>query len=463
MTDSTAPERSRSLPPGPPYPRALQTLGWMRRPGPFLERCRERYGDTFTLRIAHEDCWIVLSDPDVVKEVFTGNPATLHAGEANAILRPLLGDQSVLLLDDEAHLVKRKLMLPSFHGERMERYGELMREIAEREIASWPRQQTLALLPQMQALTLEVIMRAVFGVDRGPRLDRLRALLRRLLDYTMDPRTLVPLVLLGPERLAFIPQLRRVFDQVDLALHEEIAQRRQEPGLAERDDVLSLLLEARYDDGTGMSDQELRDQLMTLLVAGHETTATALSWAIERLVRHPDKLQRLRDDVAAGSNEYVDAVAKETLRLRPVIPIVVRQLVEPMEIGGWALPAGIRVAPCIHLIHRRPDIYPEPARFRPERFLESPPGTYTWIPFGGGIRRCLGASFALFEMQVVLGAIVTHARLRAPVSAGERVRRRAITWTPSRGAEVLVEADDARAPNERTAATQPQAAEAVSA
>jgi len=435
----------------------------MRRPGPFLERCRERYGDTFTLRIAHEDCWIVLSDPDVVKEVFTGNPATLHAGEANAILRPLLGDQSVLLLDDEAHLVKRKLMLPSFHGERMERYGELMREIAEREIASWPRQQTLALLPQMQALTLEVIMRAVFGVDRGPRLDRLRALLRRLLDYTMDPRTLVPLVLLGPERLAFIPQLRRVFDQVDLALHEEIAQRRQEPGLAERDDVLSLLLEARYDDGTGMSDQELRDQLMTLLVAGHETTATALSWAIERLVRHPDKLQRLRDDVAAGSNEYVDAVAKETLRLRPVIPIVVRQLVEPMEIGGWALPAGIRVAPCIHLIHRRPDIYPEPARFRPERFLESPPGTYTWIPFGGGIRRCLGASFALFEMQVVLGAIVTHARLRAPVSAGERVRRRAITWTPSRGAEVLVEADDARAPNERTAATQPQAAEAVSA
>jgi cytochrome P450 len=438
-TDSSTTTPNASLPPGPDYPRALQTLGWMLRPGPFLERCRDRYGDIFTMKIAQEKTWVILGDPEHVKQVFTGSPAKLHAGEANEILRPLLGNRSVLVLDDEPHLTTRKLMLPSFHGERMQRYGELMRDVAEREIAGWPLGDPFPLVPRMQAVTLEVIMRAVFGVQRGPQMDQLREPLRQLLDDATTPRTLLPIVLLGPDRMHWLPWLRQGLERVHTALNDVIAQRRLEPDLQERDDVLSLLLQARYDDGSEMTDEELRDQLITLLIAGHETTATGLAWAVERLLRHPDKLERLRDEVAAGGDEYVDAVAKETLRLRPVIPIVVRQLVEPMEIGGWMLPAGIRVAPCIHLIHRRPDIYPEPARFRPERFLESPPGTYTWIPFGGGIRRCLGASFALFEMRVVLSAIVSRARLRAPTTPSEHVRRRVITWAPSRGGEVVVD------------------------
>jgi cytochrome P450 len=232
-----------------------------------------------------------------------------------------------------------------------------------------------------------------------------------------------------------VNRITRVLAPVDEMIHEEIDRRRDEPNLAERDDILSLLLQARHEDGSPMSNSELRDELMTLLIAGHETTATALAWAVERLVRHPDKLERLR----SGDDEYTDAVAKETLRLRPVLPIVVRKLTEDWEVGGRLLPKGATVAPCIHLIHRREDVYPDPRAFRPERFLERPAGTYTWIPFGGGVRRCLGASFALFEMQVVLRELVARTALRPVRPESERVSRRAITLTPGRGAEVLVE------------------------
>jgi cytochrome P450 len=231
-------------------------------------------------------------------------------------------------------------------------------------------------------------------------------------------------------------ELREALGPVHAILLAEIARRREAPTGGE--DILSLLVQARYEDGRPMSDEELRDELMTLLVAGHETTATALAWAVERLVRHPHVLERLTEEVLAGGEEYLDAVAKETLRLRPVLPIVLRRLAEPMEIGGWNLPAGVRVAPCIYLVHRREDIYPDPRRFEPERFLERPAGTYTWIPFGGGVRRCLGASFALFEMKVVLAALVRTARLRPAAAPSERVRRRAITMAPARGAEVVV-------------------------
>ena len=215
------------------------------------------------------------------------------------------------------------------------------------------------------------------------------------------------------------------------------AERREAPDLAEREDILSLLVEARHEDGSAMSDQELRDELMTLLVAGHETTATALAWALERLVRHPDKLDCLRAEVAAGEDEYLEAVVKETLRLRPILPLVARRLTEPMEIGGHLLPAGVTVTPCIYLIHRRPDVYPEPRRFRPERFLEQPAGTYTWIPFGGGVRRCLGASFAMFEMKAVLSQLVASRSLAPAQPASERVWRRSITLTPQHGGQVV--------------------------
>jgi cytochrome P450 family 135 len=267
----------------------------------------------------------------------------------------------------------------------------------------------------------------------------MRERLREVLDLTTDWRSYLSLATVGPERMSRMRYFQRELDPVNDLLLDEIRRRREAVDLAERDDVLSLLLQARHEDGRPMSDAELRDELMTLLAAGHETTATALAWAIERLVRHPDKLARLAEEAAAGEDEYADAVVKETLRLRPVLPIVVRRLQEPMEIGGHLLPAGASAAPCIYLMHRRPDVYPEPERFRPERFLERPAGTYTWIPFGGGVRRCLGASFALFEMKTVLSTLVTRMRLRPAQPASERVTRRAITLTPARGAEVLVE------------------------
>jgi cytochrome P450 len=391
----------------------------------------------FTLRVAQEGTWVFLAHPDAVRQVFTGDPRVFHAGEGNQILLPLLGPSSVLLLDEEAHMAQRKLMLPSFHGERMQRYREVMTAVAERELERWPRGEPLALAPRMQAVTLEIIMRAVFGIRDAERLDEMRELLRRMLDWISDPRRMFAVAALGPRRVAGSWPARRWLRPVDRALYEEIAARRAEPGLEERDDVLSLLLQARYEDGRPMSDEELRDELMTLLVAGHETTATALSWALERLVRYPEALRRLAEEAAAGEDEYVDAVAKETLRLRPVLPIVVRRLTEDVEIGGYRLPAGVSVAPCIYLIHRRPDVYPDPEAFRPERFLEQPAGTYTWIPFGGGVRRCLGGSFAVFEMKVVLSTLVRHLALRPAEPPAEPVARRAITLVPARGARVV--------------------------
>jgi cytochrome P450 len=404
-----------------------------------LEDCRRRYGDMFTLRIAHEGTWVFLADPDAVKQVFTGDPRVLHAGEANVVLLPMLGHHSVLLLDEAAHMSQRKLMLPSFHGERMRGYERTMAEVAAAEIESWPAGEPYAVRPAMQRITLEVIMRTVFGVQDDARRERLWATLGGALEWGSDPRRMAMLAMLGPHRVERAAMFQRVRRPADELIYEEIRERRSAPDLAERDDVLSLLLQARHEDGSPMTDEELRDELMTLLVAGHETTASSLAWAVERLVRNPRVLERLRDELASGDDEYVDAVCKETLRLRPILALVLRRLTEPMEIGGRLLPAGVNLAPCIYLVHRRPDVYPEPYAFRPERFIEQPAGTYTWIPFGGGVRRCLGASFALFEMRVVLRELVSRLELRAATAGPERIARRAITLVPERGGEVVVE------------------------
>ena len=433
MSAAPAPPAAASLPPGPTTSRPLQTLRWLFRPGAMLEDCQRRYGDMFTLRIAHEGTWVFLAHPDAVKQVFTGDPNVLHAGEANVVLLPLLGHHSVLLLDEPAHMSQRKLMLPSFQGDRMRRYEQVMAEVARAEIDTWPLGEPNPVRPAMQRITLEVIMRTVFGVEDADRLDRMRHALSATLDWGSDPRRMAMLATLGPRRVAGARMFRRVRDPADELLYEEIRRRRTAPDLAERDDVLSLLLQARHDDGEPMSDEEIRDELMTLLVAGHETTASSLAWAVERLVRHPDKLERLR----AGEDDYLDAVCKETLRLRPILALVLRRLTEPMEIGGRLLPAGVNLAPCIYLVHRRPDVYPDPLAFRPERFLESPAGTYTWIPFGGGVRRCLGGSFAVFEMKVVLRELVQRLDLRPSDPRPERITRRAITLVPERGGTVV--------------------------
>jgi cytochrome P450 family 135 len=405
----------------------------------WMERCQARYGDVWTMRIAQEGDWVMLSDPDHVKEVFTGDPGVFHAGEGNAILAPLVGHTSVLTLDDKPHMTQRKLMLPPFHGERMQRYGELMRQIAEREIDSWPTGRPFEVWPRMQAITLEVILEAVFGLEEGPRLEALRERLRQVLEASTDTLTMLLLGLLGPERFGRLPLVRRELDPADELLLSQIRASRDDPGLAERDDILSLLLQARYDDGQPMADSELRDELMTLLVAGHETTATSLAWTLERLVRHPDKLERLRTEVEDGGDEYMDAVIKETLRLRPVLPVVVRRLTEDTEVAGYRLPAGTAVVPCIHLMHRRPDVYPDPRAFRPERFLEQPAGTYTWIPFGGGVRRCLAASYAEMEMKRVLRTVLESRRLRPVQARDERVRKSAISFAPSQSGLVIAE------------------------
>ena len=423
-----------SLPPGPRTPRPLQSLRWTVRPSAYLEDCARRYGSSFTLKIANEGTWVFITDPDAVKQVFTGDPRLLHAGEANVVLLPVLGPNSVLLLDEGPHMRQRKLLLPPFHGERLKGYADTMHAVAEREIATWPVGEPLATRPRMQALTLEIIMRTVFGLDEGRRKTELSAALSELLRFGSNPLNMAIGLSLGPHRAIRLNVWRKVLEPTDAHIYEAIRERRAAGGLEERDDVMSLLLQARHEDGSPMADKELRDELITLLVAGHETTATALAWALERLVRHPHILERLRD----GDDEYADAVVKETLRLRPPLSIVLRRLTEPMEIGGRMLPAGVNIAPCIYLMHRRADLYPDPFSFRPERFLEGQGGTYSWIPFGGGVRRCLGASFAQLEMRIVLQALARRLDLGTADPRPERLVRRAIILSPERDGEIVV-------------------------
>jgi cytochrome P450 len=437
----TLPARTlrEGIPPGPRLPTALQTARWVGRPTRFMESCRRRYGDAFSIRIAREGTWVMVCDPDDIKTVFTGDPNVLYAGEANSVLGPLVGSRSLLLLDGPGHLAERKIMLPPFHGERMQRYADTMAAVAAEELNRWPVGRPFEVWPAMQSVTLEVIVRTVFGVEDAARLDRLRAALRELLDWAGTRQRLILLAVLGASRIRSVRGFAEARERVDELLLDEVRARRGEPGLAERQDVLSLLLQARREDGSPMSDRELRDELVTLLVAGHETTATALAWTFERLVHHPAALARLRDELAAGEDDYLDAVVKETLRLRPVLPIVVRRLKAPFEVAGYRLPAGVTVAPCIYLVHRREDVYPDPLAWRPERFLERPAGTYTWMPFGGGVRRCLGASFALFEMKQVLRTVLPRVELRTDNGPGERIVRRTITYVPDRGARIVVE------------------------
>jgi cytochrome P450 family 135 len=378
-----------------------------------------------------------VANPELVKKVFAGDARLFHAGEANAsVLEPAVGPGSVLTLDEEEHLRQRKLLLPPFHGDAVRRYGDLIREITEREMESWPVGRPFALRDHTQRITLDVILRAVFGVRDPQRF----ATAQRLVDEFANRSHAIVLFPVMRRRLGrFSPMVRfeRARDALDKFIYEEIALRRREAD-AERDDVLSLLLRATHEDGSPMSDRELRDELVTVIGAGHETTATGLAWAVERLVRTPRVLARLRESITAGEEDYLDAVVKETLRTRPVITDVARKLTAPTEIGGYELPAGTFVLPAILVIHHRADLYPQPLEFRPERFLEGQGEGFTWIPFGGGVRRCIGAAFAQYEMRIVLRAILERADLRAADPKPERLRPRNITLAPGRGTSVVL-------------------------
>ena len=440
------------LPPGPGFPRLLQTVGFMVGGRRYLEALRRRYGGAVTMGTVFDGRFVMIFDPALVKQVFQGSNDRLHAGEANALLGPLLGERSVLVLDGDEHLRHRRLMLPAFHGQRLRAYERVMVDAIDREIDAWPVGRPFAVLPSMQAVTLTVVMRAVFGFDPGPADTELRDRLRAMIEpITARRRGMIVLALTRGRAGAGAGTFAARRAAVDEILLAEIARRRSDPDLAEREDVFSALLLAEDEDGARLTDREVRDELVTLLVAGHETTATALAWTLDLVLHTPSVLARARQ----GDDTYLDAVVKESLRIRPIIPGVGRVVRgAPYPLGDYLIPDGVEVNPAIRVMHRRADLYPQPGQFRPERFLGPDaggrvggvagggvggvPNTYTWLPFGGGTRRCVGASFALMETRVVLRRILERTELQAAARRQDKVELRAITLAPRNGVRVVL-------------------------
>jgi cytochrome P450 len=427
------------LPPGPSLPRLVQTAGFMLGGARFLEACRRRYGDAVTFGTLFDQRFVMVFDPELVKQVFQGSGQRLHAGEANALLGPILGDRSVLLLDEAEHLRHRRLLLPPFHGRRMLAYTETMRDYTDQEIDAWPVGAPFELLASMQSLTLGVILQTVFGYRPGAAQDELRRRLRKMIEPLSRPRGLLMIsaVIRGRGDVKAAKEFEARKQAVNEILYAEIADRRSQPDLDTRDDVFSALLQAQDEDGVKLTDDEVRDELLTLLLAGHETTATGLAWTFDLLLHDARVLERARE----REEEYLDAVVKESLRIRPVIPgvgRVVRQ--EPFALNGYEVPPGVEINPSIRTIHRRSDLYPSPQRFVPERFLGADaPDTYTWVPFGGGSRRCLGAAFALTEMRIVLSRVLERCSLRPVDAKPAKAQFRAITLAPKGGVHVTQE------------------------
>jgi len=411
-----------------------------------METGRRDHGDLFTVRWPGAGPIVFVADPELVKQIFTGRPHELHAGESNRLLEPAVGPRSLLLLDETEHLRDRRLLLPPFHGERVRGYRALIEEIVDARVDRWPVGRPFALEPEMSAITLEIIVRAVFGVEDAARRAELGTALRAMLDAGQNRlRFFVLMAVAGAPRAQralehALPFARffRARKRVDALLRAEIARHRGLPDLEQRTAILSLLVQARREDGSPLRDDELRDELVTMLAAGHETTATAAAWAFALLFAHPVAHARLRASVREGDGAYADAVVTETLRLRPPVSIVLRRTCVPLTLGGHTLPVGSYVAPCPYLVHRRPELYPEPRAFRPEHFLGTAPGTYTWIPFGGGVRRCLGASFALLELRTVLERVTARTELAPAGSGPEPVVRRGVVLAPGRGTPAVM-------------------------
>ncbi|MDX6582818.1 MAG: cytochrome family [Solirubrobacterales bacterium] len=426
--------------PAVPLSKPLQTARFVFRPIPFLEHWRAELGETYRANLFGPGDVIFLSDPESIKRLFTADRVNTIAPGRNIVLAPLLGHSSLLLQEDDEHIRRRKLMLPPFHGERMRGYETMITEATERAIADWPLGTEFALHPSMQAITLEVILRAVFGVEDADRRQRLSDALVEILGASASPSAL-GFATPGVRRLPPFRSIAAMIERTDELMYAEIAEHRRRPDLAERDDILSMLLTARFEDGSEMEDRELRDQLMTLLLAGHETTATGLAWTFDLLLHSPGALERLETELAAGEREYLEAVIEESLRVRPVVPFTGRLLREDTELGGYDLPSGTTILVGIYLAHSRPDLYPEPYEFRPERMLaDGAPETYSWIPFGGGTRRCIGAAFAQMEMRIAIETILRSMTLRAATPELEKPVRRNVTLSPANGTRVIASA-----------------------
>jgi cytochrome P450 len=461
-----------TLPPSLPIPGALQTLLWIRKPVEFMGFWSQRYGSAYRLKLMAISLNL-FSDPESIRAIFASKPDDMHAGETNRVLRALVGEDSVLLLDGAAHLRRRKLLMPSFQGERMRLYGETMAEITRNEIARLRVGEVVALHPHTQEITLQVILRTVFGADEGAELTQLSVRIKRMLADAEYRIAFVILILLSArpelEKNVIFKRILTARDRADELLYQTIAERRADPGAPQRKDVLATLLQARDENGEKLTDRELRDELMTALAAGHETTATSLAWAVANLLTNPKSYAALREEIAAAggvsatpeklaSLPYLDAVIKENLRLRPIVPVVGRMLKKPTKLGGYDLPAGSAVGACIFLAHRNPEIYPNPDSFEPERFLGVPVDPVHWLPFGGGIRRCIGAQFATYEMKVVLGTMLAHCDFALAQPTPVRTLRRAVTFFPEHGTRVKVLSNSAQAGKTAAAASHSPAA-----
>jgi cytochrome P450 len=430
----------------------LQTAHYFASPLGFSDLCARKYGDRIRIRIYGFGESILLSHPDDVKGVFLADGDTLHAGEANGILRPILGDHSVLLLDGPPHMRQRRLLLPPFHGERMRAYADTMREVTLRRVAGWPIGEPFPIHREMQAITLEVILRTVFGVDEAERLAHVERLVSELVASVSAPHALIAGAF--PPLHPLMTQIKLAKEAVDAALYDEIRRRRSASDLEARSDILSMLILARDEAGAALTDVELRDELMTLLAAGHETSATSLAWTFSRVLRDARVECCLREEIdrAPVDLEYTDATIKEALRLHPVIIEVGRRVKRPFSLNGTDIPIGVFLIPSIHLIHRRPDLYPNPEVFRPERFIGAKIDPYAWLPFGGGIRRCLGMAFALFEMRIVLSAVLSAVRLELASYAHPRPTWHSITIAPGGGVPVRVKSRRHSGHNHKTSA-----------
>ncbi len=437
-----------NLPPALTLARGLTALRFSVRQVPLLFKTRRELGETFALRFPMrrryaDDHTYFITHPDHVRSIFTAPELAIStAGESP--LRPIVGPNSVLTTVGPAHMRQRKLLLPPFHGEAVERYTQMIAEVAEREIDSWPLGETFALAPRMQAVTLDVIMAGIFGVEGdcvpGTPEHGLRTTILKLSELTTKPiGQVAELMNIGRDDPVGI--VKPLLARLDRDMYGVIAAARRDEGAEGRTDILSLLLAARDEDGNAMTDEELRDELLTLVLAGHETTANSLAWTFERLLRNPAAYDRLRESVRAEEAEddgWVEATIHETMRNRPVVPITGRRVKAPWQLGEYRLPANSHILVSVALLHHREDVYPDPFSFRPERFLGVKPGTYTWVPFGGGIRRCLGATLAMAEQRVVLRAIARRTDMVAPDPRPERVLHRNVTMIPAKSAEVVV-------------------------